>query len=107
MKRFGVGRLQVEATTTIQSDSRSNDMKTVLVALLVFVLVSQGEALTCYCEGKSACFEPLETCRYNEVCSKVMFQVDSSTTFIKGCTWKNYCSLSGTSSCCETDLCNV
>ncbi|XP_049572923.1 ly6/PLAUR domain-containing protein 2 [Syngnathus scovelli] len=85
-------------------------MKTFLVALLVFVLVSQGEALKCYCGGRNTCSGTEEICTTsNHLCVNVIYSDGISPDYRKGCA---ECSHTKDEppitsiSCCGTDLCN-
>ncbi|XP_077358709.1 uncharacterized protein LOC144004903 [Festucalex cinctus] len=98
----------------IQSDYRSNNMKSVLVALLIFVLLSQCEALRCYCQGKSDCPGSEETCSPpDNACSTSIPLVPLDLRpqdYPKGCAMFHKCqkaTLRGTFNfCCTGDLCN-
>uniref|UniRef100_A0A3Q2Z2Q7 UPAR/Ly6 domain-containing protein n=1 Tax=Hippocampus comes TaxID=109280 RepID=A0A3Q2Z2Q7_HIPCM len=88
-------------------------MKCLLVALLVFVLVSQGEALQCYCGGKRRCPSgSVEQCTpSSDACASVIFEVGTNPSYFKGCSTLHNCLLMNspgisTASCCTTNLCN-
>ncbi|XP_057681643.1 alpha-elapitoxin-Al2a-like [Corythoichthys intestinalis] len=80
-------------------------MKTVLAALLVFVLVGQGEALRCYCGGMR-----IENCPpESDACISGIFNPPMTPGYVKGCYTKHGCDYLrrfATVSCCDTDLCN-
>ncbi|KAL7372953.1 hypothetical protein ABVT39_024491 [Epinephelus coioides] len=49
-------------------------MKTVILALVVLLVVSQGEALRCYCGGRTHCSSRVQTCSgSNKVCARITF----------------------------------
>ncbi|XP_027144930.1 neurotoxin 3FTx-RI isoform X1 [Larimichthys crocea] len=87
-------------------------MKTVILALLVLMAVSQTEALKCNCAGLRGCPKPVETCyNENEVCGSVTFSSASNPSFFKGCMPLRDCVLmnrqgASTARCCKTDQCN-
>uniref|UniRef100_A0A8C2X699 Uncharacterized protein n=1 Tax=Cyclopterus lumpus TaxID=8103 RepID=A0A8C2X699_CYCLU len=88
-------------------------MKTVILALLVLVVVSQGEALRCNCGGTSRrCSGPVETCSgFNPVCARISLHAGSHFSYFKSCMKELDCrmlinSSVGSGSCCSTDLCN-
>ncbi|XP_037134953.1 toxin 3FTx-Oxy5-like [Syngnathus acus] len=87
-------------------------MKTILVALLIFALANQGEALECYCGGRRVCAGGKETCGAgSDACAAVFFEVGSSPSYFKGCSSLFNCQLMNrpgisTAACCTTDLCN-
>lgn len=87
-------------------------MKTVILALLVSLAVSEGDALICHCQ-QTTCTAPVETCVHgtDPVCAKILVS-GSSARIVKGC-------MSGLDDClglhyppyyfamcCSTDLCN-
>ncbi|XP_057681766.1 short neurotoxin 3-like [Corythoichthys intestinalis] len=88
-------------------------MKTVLVALLVFFLISQGEALECHCGGLRHCPRSRETCTDSDnACASVIFHVGSRPSYFKGCSSLFKCRVLNnpgvsTASCCTSDLCNI
>ncbi|XP_031698289.1 phospholipase A2 inhibitor and Ly6/PLAUR domain-containing protein [Anarrhichthys ocellatus] len=87
-------------------------MKTVILALLVLVVVSQGEALRCNCGGTARCSQRVETCSGNNpVCASIILQAGSNVSYFKRCMKENDCRLllishSASGFCCSTDLCN-
>ncbi|KAL6094962.1 uncharacterized protein ACO6RY_16258 [Pungitius sinensis] len=88
-------------------------MKTVVLALLVLVVVSQGEALRCYCGGASkTCSGRFDICSgINPVCASMFLQAGSRVTSFKRCMKETDCRLLlstnvATGRCCSTDLCN-
>ncbi|XP_037609992.1 synergistic-like venom protein [Sebastes umbrosus] len=88
-------------------------MKTVILALLVLVVVSQGEALQCRCGGTSKiCSGPVETCAgSNNVCASIIIQTGPHVSDIQGCMTAHNCALLTNSNvasgrCCRTDMCN-
>ncbi|XP_068585352.1 three-finger toxin MALT0070C-like [Cebidichthys violaceus] len=88
-------------------------MKTVILALLVLVVLSQGEALRCNCGGTSKrCSAPVETCYgSNSVCASVTLQAGPHVSYFRSCYNKNACrqliaSSVASGRCCSTDLCN-
>ncbi|TKS89653.1 hypothetical protein D9C73_023781 [Collichthys lucidus] len=87
-------------------------MKTVILALLVLVAVSQSEALKCNCGGLRRCPTRVETCwGSNKVCASVVIYAGSTTRYFKGCMGSRECMLMnrpGVSSarCCSRDRCN-
>ncbi|KAK5850918.1 hypothetical protein PBY51_001754 [Eleginops maclovinus] len=87
-------------------------MKTVILALMVLVVFSQGEALKCYCGGTTKiCSGRVETCSSNQVCGSIIIQVGPHVSHFKGCMNANDCRRLSSSqvtsgSCCSRDLCN-
>ncbi|KAL3967794.1 alpha-2-macroglobulin-like protein [Sarotherodon galilaeus] len=87
-------------------------MKTVIVAVLVLLVISQSEALKCYCGGLWYCPSSVEFCHgFNNVCSTVFLDAESTPRYSKGCMKSNVCrtvTQPGVLSihCCSTDLCN-
>uniref|UniRef100_A0A8C6NPM7 Snake toxin/toxin-like domain-containing protein n=1 Tax=Nothobranchius furzeri TaxID=105023 RepID=A0A8C6NPM7_NOTFU len=87
-------------------------MKTVVFAVLVFLLISQNEALKCYCGGKRQCPDRIETCIGSDsVCISASFYGVPQPFYFKGCYRESDCvkvNMPGMSSasCCRTDLCN-
>uniref|UniRef100_A0AAQ4R2T8 UPAR/Ly6 domain-containing protein n=1 Tax=Gasterosteus aculeatus aculeatus TaxID=481459 RepID=A0AAQ4R2T8_GASAC len=87
-------------------------MKTVILALLVLVVVSQGEALRCNCGGASKCSGRIETCSgFNPVCASMILQAGSRVSYFKRCMKESDCRLLlntnvASGHCCSTDLCN-
>ncbi|XP_061765657.1 toxin 3FTx-Oxy5-like [Nerophis ophidion] len=86
-------------------------MKTVVLALLVVLVVSQGEALRCNCGGRRQCPGNVETC-YGQAnaCASVVFLVPS-LSYLKGCMKRTDCQIMNqpgitTAACCSSDLCN-
>ncbi|XP_049916613.1 CD59 glycoprotein-like [Epinephelus moara] len=85
-------------------------MKTVILALLVLLVVSQGEALRCYCGGRTHCSGRVQTCSgSNQVCARITFVFDNS--YFQSCYNARACrrvintrGISGR--CCSSDLCN-
>uniref|UniRef100_A0AAX7VCT4 UPAR/Ly6 domain-containing protein n=1 Tax=Astatotilapia calliptera TaxID=8154 RepID=A0AAX7VCT4_ASTCA len=54
-------------------------MKTVIVAVLVLLVISQSEALKCYCGGLRHCPNSVETCHgFNNVCTSAIIYAGSS-----------------------------
>ncbi|KAM9825466.1 bone morphogenetic protein receptor type-1A-like [Syngnathus typhle] len=89
-------------------------MKTFLVALLVFVLVSQGEALKCYCGGRNNCPGNEEICTTSHhLCASVVYNDGTSPDYMKGCASYPECNFIkdepsvASIYCCGTDLCNT
>uniref|UniRef100_A0A3Q3BF95 Snake toxin/toxin-like domain-containing protein n=1 Tax=Kryptolebias marmoratus TaxID=37003 RepID=A0A3Q3BF95_KRYMA len=86
-------------------------MKPVILAVLVLLLVSQNEALKCYCGGKRQCSNPIETCSGTDnVCASVIFHAPIYSYF-KGCYRRTDCLLLNqpgliSATCCGSDLCN-
>ncbi|KAK9530337.1 hypothetical protein VZT92_011843 [Zoarces viviparus] len=88
-------------------------MKTVILAILLLVVVSQGEALRCNCGGTTKiCSRRVETCSgFNPVCASVIIQAGPHVSYFKSCMKENDCrqlisSSVASGSCCSTDLCN-
>uniref|UniRef100_A0A3Q2Z4Y9 Snake toxin/toxin-like domain-containing protein n=1 Tax=Hippocampus comes TaxID=109280 RepID=A0A3Q2Z4Y9_HIPCM len=87
-------------------------MKCVLVALLVFVIVSQGEALKCHCGGQYNCPGNEETCDADQIyCVSFTFSDGRYPSVVRGCSSFSDCRRLdspgiSTSSCCFSDLCN-
>ncbi|XP_008296713.1 toxin 3FTx-Oxy5-like [Stegastes partitus] len=85
-------------------------MKTLILALLLLVVVSQSEALRCYCGGRKICSSKTETCYgTDQVCASIVFHFDATSA--QGCYSASNCRLMNqpgliTTSCCTTDLCN-
>uniref|UniRef100_A0A3Q3B373 Snake toxin/toxin-like domain-containing protein n=1 Tax=Kryptolebias marmoratus TaxID=37003 RepID=A0A3Q3B373_KRYMA len=87
-------------------------MRTVILAVLVFLLISQNEALRCYCGGKRRCSSSIETCVGSDsVCISASFYGVPNPFYFKGCYRErdcrtvNYPGISS-ASCCHSDLCN-
>uniref|UniRef100_A0A3Q1BT88 UPAR/Ly6 domain-containing protein n=1 Tax=Amphiprion ocellaris TaxID=80972 RepID=A0A3Q1BT88_AMPOC len=80
-------------------------MKTVIVALLVLVVVSQSEALRCYCGGLTRCSSSTQTCSGNaNACANVnRFQ---SCYNYDDCMRLKQLPQAVYVNCCMTDLCN-
>uniref|UniRef100_A0A3Q3KDS5 UPAR/Ly6 domain-containing protein n=1 Tax=Monopterus albus TaxID=43700 RepID=A0A3Q3KDS5_MONAL len=88
-------------------------MKTVILALLVVLVVSQSEALKCNCGGARRCpGGRIETCSPDsDVCISAIIYAGSSVTSFRGCYPSSGCVLLNqpgisSASCCRTDLCN-
>uniref|UniRef100_A0A3Q0RN36 UPAR/Ly6 domain-containing protein n=1 Tax=Amphilophus citrinellus TaxID=61819 RepID=A0A3Q0RN36_AMPCI len=87
-------------------------MKTVIVAVLVLLVVSQSEALKCNCGGLRYCPTSVETCvGSNNVCASVIIYAGSTPRYFKGCVKSTDCRLMNrpgisSATCCATDLCN-
>ncbi|KAI4807501.1 hypothetical protein KUCAC02_027307 [Chaenocephalus aceratus] len=89
-------------------------MKTVILALLVLVVVSQGEALRCYCGGTSKVCSSgrIETCHgFKQVCGSIVIHAGPHVSFFKSCMSADSCrqmshSQVSSGSCCSQDLCN-
>uniref|UniRef100_A0A3Q3MMR7 Snake toxin/toxin-like domain-containing protein n=1 Tax=Mastacembelus armatus TaxID=205130 RepID=A0A3Q3MMR7_9TELE len=87
-------------------------MKTVLVALFLLVVVSQSEALKCYCGGARHCSDYIENCTpLTNACGSIIIYVGSRPTYSKGCMNMRDCAILNhpgisSASCCGTDLCN-
>uniref|UniRef100_A0A3Q2V4G8 UPAR/Ly6 domain-containing protein n=3 Tax=Haplochromini TaxID=319058 RepID=A0A3Q2V4G8_HAPBU len=87
-------------------------MKTVIVAVLVLLVISQSDALKCYCGGLRHCPNSVETCHgFNNVCTSAIIYAGSTPRYFKGCMKSNDCRIMnqpGVSSatCCSADLCN-
>ncbi|XP_068439562.1 three-finger toxin A2-like [Clinocottus analis] len=88
-------------------------MKTVILALLVLVVVSQGEALRCYCGGSMICMVSQYDCvGASQVCAHVTHGATSSYTgFAQSCMHERECNRQRNrnvkaDTCCSTDLCN-
>ncbi|RVE59441.1 hypothetical protein OJAV_G00188670 [Oryzias javanicus] len=86
------------------------DMKPVILTVLVLLLVSQNEALKCYCENTVVCDGPVHECKPEEtVClATALLQVGR---YFRRCAEPSACSnlnVPGVaySTCCRTDLCN-
>ncbi|KAL7372536.1 hypothetical protein ABVT39_018057 [Epinephelus coioides] len=92
------------------SEQTRENMKTVILALVVLLVVSQGEALRCYCGGRTDCSDRIQTCSgSNQVCAYIIFHHDYS--YFQSCYNEDDCRLLSQSpvtsgSCCSTDLCN-
>ncbi|XP_054624037.1 short neurotoxin 3-like [Dunckerocampus dactyliophorus] len=86
-------------------------MKTVILALLVLLVVCEGEALRCHCEGRRYCEGDVETCvGLTSACGSVTFFFPISS-YSKGCMEMSDCHRMNqpgvsTATCCTTDLCN-
>ncbi|XP_061765656.1 lymphocyte antigen 6D-like [Nerophis ophidion] len=86
-------------------------MKIVVLALLVVLVVSQGEALRCNCGGRRQCPGNVETCSGEaNACASVIFHVPCPGYF-KGCMKMTNCKIMNqpgitTTACCSSDLCN-
>ncbi|CAN9509132.1 unnamed protein product [Ophioblennius macclurei] len=87
-------------------------MKTLIVAVVVLLVVSQSEALECICGGLRRCSGPVETCYDSEtVCASVIHSVGGRTRSTQSCMKERDCRMInrlGASSayCCYTDRCN-
>ncbi|XP_029953978.1 lymphocyte antigen 6D-like [Salarias fasciatus] len=87
-------------------------MKTVIIAVVVLLVVSQSEALKCHCGGLRHCPNPVETCfGSGNVCASTIITAGGTVKYFKGCMTAHNCRLMnqpGISSayCCSTDLCN-
>ncbi|XP_060884318.1 lymphocyte antigen 6D-like [Labrus mixtus] len=89
-------------------------MKTVVVALLVLLVISQGESLKCKCGGPARpCQSPVETCPASQpFCGNVIIPSAAPGYFYQGCMEPRECrgldnpGIS-TTTCCTTDLCNA
>uniref|UniRef100_A0A3B5ACK6 Toxin 3FTx-Oxy5-like n=1 Tax=Stegastes partitus TaxID=144197 RepID=A0A3B5ACK6_9TELE len=87
-------------------------MKTLILALLLLVVVSQSEALRCYCGGRKICSSKTETCYgTDQVCASIVFHFGKYQPEFSGCYSASNCRLMNqpgliTTSCCTTDLCN-
>ncbi|KAI9526368.1 hypothetical protein NQZ68_039976 [Dissostichus eleginoides] len=69
-------------------------MRTVILALMVLVGVSQGEILVCSCGGTSnICLDAGEPCGLNQVCTSFLVVVQSRVTFFRTCMTANACRL--------------
>nr|CBN81474.1 Uncharacterized protein [Dicentrarchus labrax] len=84
-------------------------MKTVILAFLVLLVVSQGEALICKCGGQRYCSHAREVCF--GVCARVV-QPGACPAFYQGCMRAVDCMAMirpgiSNAHCCSTDLCNV
>ncbi|XP_078019813.1 uncharacterized protein LOC144459473 [Epinephelus lanceolatus] len=101
--------LQWQSLPEISEQTREN-MKTVILALVVLLVVSQGEALTCWCGGIRSCSGRTETCSISEdVCASVSFHQFPRNNF-HGCYSEDACrrlNHPGVVSCryCKTDMC--
>ncbi|XP_023123261.1 CD59 glycoprotein-like [Amphiprion ocellaris] len=88
-------------------------MKTVIVALLVLVVVSQSEALRCYCGGLTRCSSSTQTCSGNaNACASVVMTLGSNVNRFQSCYNYDDCMRlkqlpqAVYVNCCMTDLCN-
>uniref|UniRef100_A0A3Q1FN87 UPAR/Ly6 domain-containing protein n=1 Tax=Acanthochromis polyacanthus TaxID=80966 RepID=A0A3Q1FN87_9TELE len=88
-------------------------MKTVVLALLVLVVVSQSEALRCYCGGMTQCQSSTQTCSSNaNACASVVMTLGSNVNHFQSCYNYNDCMRlkqlpqTAYAHCCTTDLCN-
>nr|XP_024658500.1 lymphocyte antigen 6D-like [Maylandia zebra] len=87
-------------------------MKTVMLAVLLLLAVSQSKALECHCGGQKFCSRPVETCSSsNDVCSTLVITSGPVVTHTKGCLKSLACRILNrppvmTASCCSSDLCN-
>ncbi|KAK5850919.1 hypothetical protein PBY51_001754 [Eleginops maclovinus] len=88
-------------------------MKTVILTLMVLVVVSQGEALRCYCGGTPrTCQGSVVTCDLDEVCGSILVSAGPRPYHMKDCMKAHDCKrLSNLSEyvhgfCCSRDLCN-
>ncbi|KAK9523778.1 hypothetical protein VZT92_017674 [Zoarces viviparus] len=85
-------------------------MKTVILAILLLVVVSQGEALWCRCEGQGKeCPLHVEKCKAGEVCGEVFID-DGSSQYYMGCMTKEECNAHvftdiSRARCCDWDWC--
>ncbi|KAI9526370.1 hypothetical protein NQZ68_039978 [Dissostichus eleginoides] len=89
-------------------------MKTMILALVVLVVVSQGEALMCHCGGTSKiCSSRVETCNgFNQVCGSIVLRAGPHVSYFKSCMSADSCrqlsrSAVSSGSCCSRDLCNT
>ncbi|XP_044194136.1 lymphocyte antigen 6D-like [Thunnus albacares] len=87
-------------------------MKTVILALLVLLVISQGEALRCHCVRDRDCSGPIQTCTGpTDVCYFAVAYIPD-LTIARGCTPANECRTMRfsdhvvSSGCCRGDLCN-
>ncbi|TDG97947.1 hypothetical protein EPR50_G00213510 [Perca flavescens] len=106
-----VSTLNRDNLPEIGVQTREN-MKTVILALLVLLVVSHGEALTCWCGGLRKCAGRTEVCSgSNDVCASVRFaQYPANKNNFWGCYTESNCrklNYPGVASCtsCRTDLC--
>ncbi|KAK9530336.1 hypothetical protein VZT92_011843 [Zoarces viviparus] len=85
-------------------------MKTVILAILLLVVVSQGEALRCNCGGTARCSGRVQDCYgNNQACASFILQSGSSVSYFKRCMKESDCRIMSSyvsGSCCSTDLCN-
>uniref|UniRef100_A0A3Q2V230 Lymphocyte antigen 6D-like n=2 Tax=Haplochromini TaxID=319058 RepID=A0A3Q2V230_HAPBU len=89
-------------------------MKTVMLAVLLLLAVSQSEALECHCGGQKFCSRPVETCSSsNDVCSTLVITSGTNACWAasRGCLKSLACRILNrppvmTASCCSSDLCN-
>ncbi|KAI9526377.1 hypothetical protein NQZ68_039985 [Dissostichus eleginoides] len=91
------------------------NMKTVILALVVLVVVSQSEALECYCAGARTCPDRTETCKgLDQVCVRASVSVADGrySNYFMGCWLEEGCKelnkpggYSG--SCCTQDLSQI
>ncbi|XP_059181304.1 CD59 glycoprotein-like [Centropristis striata] len=88
-------------------------MKTVILALLVLLVVSQGEALRCYCGGTSKrCSSRVETCSgSNPVCASITLTAGPIVSYFQSCYRESDCrsllrQSYASGRCCKSDLCN-
>ncbi|KAI9526375.1 hypothetical protein NQZ68_039983 [Dissostichus eleginoides] len=89
-------------------------MKTMILALVVLVVVSQGEALMCHCGGTYKIGSSrVETCNgFNQVCGSIVIHAGPNVSYFKGCMGADDCaglsrSEVSSGSCCSRDLCNT
>uniref|UniRef100_A0A671Y608 Snake toxin/toxin-like domain-containing protein n=1 Tax=Sparus aurata TaxID=8175 RepID=A0A671Y608_SPAAU len=82
-------------------------MKTVILALLVSLVVAQGEALTCNCGGVNRCSSPVKTCSsLTEVCASITIFYSKDCMESDKCMELNRPGARMSFTCCSTDLCN-
>ncbi|XP_078019773.1 uncharacterized protein LOC144459454 isoform X1 [Epinephelus lanceolatus] len=102
-------KLQWNNLPEISEQTREN-MKTVILALVVLLVVSQGEALKCLCGGRTRCPGRHQTCTGpNQVCAYFAYHFDYG--FIQRCNDADDCREAlyygqATVKCCKTNLCN-
>ncbi|KAL7372155.1 hypothetical protein ABVT39_011101 [Epinephelus coioides] len=95
----------------ISGQTREN-MKTVILALVVLLVVSQGEALVCWCGGTRSCSGRTETCRRSDnVCASVRYENSPRNNF-HGCYQRDNCQKLNhpgvvSCGCCNTDRCQA
>ncbi|XP_034427431.1 uncharacterized protein LOC117753451 isoform X2 [Hippoglossus hippoglossus] len=89
----------------------SENMKAVILALLVVLVVGHSEALVCNCGGRTPCSGITETCSaLDHVCLNIRFNSPPNRYFQR-CSSAADCrtmmrSGIGTGLCCSSDLCN-
>ncbi|XP_034427427.1 uncharacterized protein LOC117753450 isoform X2 [Hippoglossus hippoglossus] len=89
----------------------SENMKSVILALLVVLVVGHSEALRCNCGGKTQCSSRIQTCSgSDQVCASIRFNHPANRYFQR-CSSAADCrtmmrSGIGTGLCCNYDLCN-